>query len=70
MIFTDYGLDLGLIISVSVCVCVSLPQSQSVISVHLGGGVSNQERTVSCVSQLLVHLLSTNTEITDDVISQ
>ena len=45
----------------------SLPQSQSVISVHLCGGVSDQERTVSCVSQLLVHLLSANTENTQGI---
>lgn len=35
----------------------SSPQSQSVVSMHLCGGVSHQKRTVRSVPQLLIDLL-------------
>lgn len=35
----------------------SSPQSQSVVSMHLCGGVSHQKRTVRSVPQFLINLL-------------
>lgn len=36
-----------------------VPQREGVVAVHFGGGVTNQKRSVSCVSQLLIDLLPT-----------
>lgn len=36
-----------------------LPQREGVVSMHFGGGVTNQKCSISCVSQLLIDLLPT-----------